>query len=369
MRKLPINFDWRHSPGHLWCLRWFRNPNAGKFSGWEVAAKESGQFGIERFIKDGAIVVCELPELVAHKFKVPELKKILLRHGKKATGSKIELVDMALVVARDEMEKATRSLKLYQCTQLGLDVIDEYERNKAAAEEVAQNESHKQLLAGNAKDAYATFVTFRRRFSEYEYSGSPLEVVRLRFIFKSAPKVIGHLEIDDLRTLQAAAAMKLLWRERNETRWLSETFATPINDNARAIRLLLANAEFRSQLANAARWCKKVKLVFEPDDVDLCEKCAALDGSIHKIDKVPELPTEHCTSQIGCICRFEDAVGQEETKSPTISVIMETENDDFTNNVQDDPVAILRQLKQMIDENLINQTEYDEKKKEIVARM
>ncbi|MDD5139422.1 MAG: hypothetical protein PHY43_04065 [Verrucomicrobiales bacterium] len=369
MGKLPDNYDWRHSPGHLWCLHWFRNPNAGKFSGWEVAAKESGQFAIERFIKDGAIVVCELPELVAHKFKVPELKKILQRHGQKATGSKTELVDLALSVARDEMEEATRKLKLYKCTQLGLDVIDEHERNKAAAEVLAQNESHKQLSAGNAKEAYATFVAFRRRFSEYEYSGSPLEVERLRSIFKSAPKVIGHLEIGDWRTLQAAAAMKLLWRERNETRWLSETFATPINDNARAIRLLIANAEFRSQLANAARSCKKVKLVFEPDDVDLCEQCATLDGSVHKIDRVPELPTEHCTSSVGCICRFEDAAGQDETKSSTISVVMDTEAYDFPNDVQDDPVAVLRQLKQMLDENLIDQSEYDEKKKEIVARM
>jgi hypothetical protein len=367
MGKLPANFDWRHSPGHIWCLKKFRNPNTGRFSDWEFLAKESGQFAIERFIKDGALFLCQLPELVAYKFNISELKDIMRRHGKKAYGSKVELVNMALAVAKDEMEEATRGLIFYKCTQLGLDAIDEHERNEAAAQLLAKNESHKYLLAGNAKAAYATFVAFRRKFSNFEYTGNSLEVERLQFVVTSAPKVIGHLEMNEWRTLQAATSMKLLWRERVETTWLPEAFTTPINDNARSVRLLITNAEFRFQVANASGWKKNVKLIFDSDDI--CEHCSPLDGSVHKIDEVPEMPTEHCTSRDGCICLLQNADKYDEEDSPTISVVMDTKTDDLPDDVRDNPVARLKQLKQMLDENLIDQTEYDEKKKEIIARI
>jgi hypothetical protein len=359
MSALPANFDWRRSPGHLSYLACFRNPKEGKFA-WELLTNESGGSAIERFLRDGALEICELPERVAHKFKVSELKDVLRQHDEKPSGDKTNLIQAVLAVAAEEMKAATRGLLLYKCTKLGWNAITEFERAKGDAQARAQTESHEQLLAGNARAAFAIFVAFQRSFVWSEYGGRSDKVEVLDFILGSGPAAVGHLELQDLRTLRAAAAMKELWGQTADTVWLPENFVTPINDNARAVRLLLSHAKSRQTLAWFATDWKNVKLTFDKNDIDLCEQCGALDGSVHQIDEVPEIPTEHCTSRNGCVCQIDNADRRD------FSDDLVSDDEVFTEDI---PIQRLRQLKLMLDEHLIEQAEYDVKKKEILERM
>lgn len=233
--------------------------------------------------------------------------------------------------------------------------------------EVPYNQSHQQLLSDDPKAAYATCVAFRRKFLDPNSSGYSGEVERLRLILESSPAAFGFLDEHKLRSLRAAAAMKTLWREQSEVAWLPEGFATDMGDNARSVRLLLRNAEFRESTTRHASWCKRVKLRFDRDDIDLCEHCAALDGSIHDIDKIPELPTQHCTSAKGCICQMDDADGREWKTESAVGITID--EDDLFDAMEGDPVQTLRKLKQMLEQGLIEQTEYEAKKLEILARM
>jgi hypothetical protein len=87
MAKLPANFDWRNSPHHVSFLTLFRKPNLPPSWRGNVL-KESVQSAIERFIRDGVVQDCDLQEKVAHKFKVPDLKKLLIKTDEKGYGTK-----------------------------------------------------------------------------------------------------------------------------------------------------------------------------------------------------------------------------------------------------------------------------------------
>jgi hypothetical protein len=369
MAKLPANFDWRSSPKHIWFLERFRNPNNGKYSGVDYMIKEGARPAIERFLRDGALAECDLVEKVAHQFKVPELKAILRRHDETCSGSKAELVELAVRVAQEELTQATRTLTLYKRTPLGTAVVEDFKVKTQEAEARAKSESHAQLLAGDAKAAVAGFVAFQRATFDPDYSGQGWQVETLRFLLAAMPKVIGELDETSWRKLQAAAAMKLLWREHGETSWLPDDFKTQIDDNDRAIRLISTAAEFQKSVSSHAEWCQEVKLVFNQDDVDLCEHCGALDGKIFKIKQIPEVPTEHCTSRDGCACNVESVGFGHEEGDSNITVTIDGESGEVLDETTDDPVSKLRQLKQMLDEGLIEKEEYDEKKKEILARM
>jgi hypothetical protein len=368
MPNLPSNFDWRRSPEHIRCLSCFRNPNTGKYAFW-YTIKESPEAALERWVRDGAIAACDLPTKVAHKLTIAQLKEVLKSHEKRISGGKAQLVEAAVITARDEMEAATRDLTLYECTPLALQLLEEFDQAKCEAEILAQTQSHEQLLAENAKAAFATFVAFQRGFVAANYPGGSEEVETLMVILGSGPKTVGHLDVDDLRTLRAAAAMKTLWRLAADAAWLPENFVTPKCDNARAVRLLLCHANSRETIARYSTWCKSVKLAFDKNDVDVCEHCAALDGTVHNIDEVPEIPTEYCTSRNGCICELDNADEHQDFDYLSLGVAASQEAQEGPDADENDPVQRLRQLKQMLDEQLIEPAEYDEKKREILGRM
>lgn len=369
MGKLPEKFDWRSAPRHIWFLGRFRNPNDGKQFGIDQMIKEAVRPAIERFLRDGALAECDLAEKVAHQFKIPDLKEILRRHDEKCSASKAELVAAAIRVAQVELAQATRKLTLYKCTPQGTAILEDFKLKAQEAEIRSKSESHAQFLAGDPKAAVAIFVAFQRANFDPDYSGHGGQVDKLRFILAAKPKVIGELDENSWRTLQAAAAMKLLWREYGEASWLPDDFKISIEDNDRAVRLITTAAEFQELVARYAEWCKELKLVFNQDDVDLCEHCAALDGKVFKIKQIPEVPTERCMSRDGCSCRVESIDFDDQDEGPSITVTVDGESGEVVNETAENSVSKLRQLKQMLDEGLIEKDEYDEKKKEILARM
>lgn len=370
MTRLPADFEWRRSPQHISFLSYFRKPYPRRLSGTgEYILKESIGPAIDRFLRDEVLVSCDLREKVAYKLKVTELKAVLLRHGKKPSGGKAELVDAALATARDEMEGETRELVLYKCTPSGIDAINEFERNKAEAEIRFQTESHEHLLSGNAKAAYSTCVAWWQGYIDPQFTAHSPAVERLQFILGSQPKAIGHLEQNDWQILRAAAGMKTLYADQSELAWLPEGFRTPIGDSGRAVRLLLCQAEFRQSFDLRSPYYKKVRLTFDGNDVEVCEHCAVLDGSEHEKNELPEIPTEHCTSRNGCACRVDGVWAPDDRDAFSHELASGDETDEISDETEDGPVLKLRQLKRMLDESLIEQPEYDEKKKEILDRM
>jgi hypothetical protein len=73
-----------------------------------------------------------------------------------------------------------------------------------------------------------------------------------------------------------------------------------------------------------------------------------------------------CTSEKGCMCNFEDFF---EDNDLSYEIKFTEEELGEIEDLETNPVKRLRFLKQMLDEGLITQTEYDLKKKEILAKI
>jgi len=101
MPKLPTSFDWRKSPAHIDLLGKFVKPrDIAQVMNWQYlkdTIKENTKEAIGRFIQDGALVICELDEILDCAFTASELKKMAREQGLKQTGTKVELVECPLM--------------------------------------------------------------------------------------------------------------------------------------------------------------------------------------------------------------------------------------------------------------------------------
>ena len=111
------------------------------------------------------------------------------------------------------------------------------------------------------------------------------------------------------------------------------------------------------------------EVVFDPNDIDSCELCMALNGKVFDIEDFPELPLENCTSETGCQCDIEYIYDDDEDGELFRIAFMEEEDDLDERFEREDPVTKLRQLKEMLDSDLITEAEYQKKKEEILSRM
>ena len=373
MADLTANFDWRGSRLHILYLGRFHKLNGiGKPSecfNLEKYIKEPVQSAIERFIRDGALEECNLEAKVGHALSVPDIKDILRRHGQKASGNKSELAAIVIQVAKEEAEEKLGEVRLYKSTPLGLEAVKNFQVKSQEAKTysqearaLAQKESHTKLLDGDPKAAFAVFVAFERkeRQSNFASDSYKYRINEMRSILGIKPKIIGDMDDNSWRLLQASVAMKELWGYGcDEISWLPEDFKTPLGDIDRAIRLLRTAAEFQDSVADCQEWAgEKVKLVFDHDDVDLCEHCAALDGEIFNIKEIPEVPTSHCTSPNGCRCEIN-----------TIDSDEDQDSSESLDNSPKKPAEKLRQLKQLLDEGLIDNDEYQKKRTDILSRI
>jgi hypothetical protein len=71
-------------------------------------------------------------------------------------------------------------------------------------------------------------------------------------------------------------------------------------DNDTAARMIEFHAHYQRDIARYRAWGVKTVEILATDDS--CAACKKLAKKKYKIDQVPELPYEKCTSEIGCRC-------------------------------------------------------------------
>jgi hypothetical protein len=139
-----------------------------------------------------------------------------------------------------------------------------------------------------------------------------------------------------------------------------------LKNNKIAVNYLARHADLRYTVATNSEYSSRFRIVFEPNDIDSCELCLALNGKEFDKRNLPELPLEGCTSETGCMCRIE-TIYDDDDDDDDLEAEFDDSDDDAGENGQ---VAItkLRQLKEMLDSGLFSQVEYDAKKAEILSR-
>jgi hypothetical protein len=209
MAKLPANFDWRKSPAHLDLLGKFIKPrDLAQVLNWQYlkdSIRESTKDAIDRYIRDGALVPCELEEGIDRLFTAAQLKKMLKDLGQKQSGAKEELIERIIETNREEMERIISRSKIMKCSATGLAIVEQYEKEKQHDVELAMQLSYNALMRGDPKEASRIYVAYNRRYTDPDFSSSPYEVGELGSILSSSPKVLGDISPADLRMVRHAS--------------------------------------------------------------------------------------------------------------------------------------------------------------------
>jgi len=370
MPKLPANFNWKESVFHIQLLEEFSKPSnisrVLKRDFMQEILGEKIEDAIERFVRDGALVPANLEESLDTILLATHVKKMLQERGLRISGSKAVLIDRLIDGDRNSAEKIAKQHRILKCSETALALLEKRKGEKAEEFENARNQSFELLKGGNAKEAYKVYAKYQKKYL-YGFEARSFDVEEIQSVLLSCPLVLGNLTTENQKWLQAAAGMKMLWRDYKAEYWLPENFVTAVGDNRRAISYLIRNAYFQRIVAGRDRYyTKKAKITFREGDIESCQLCLSLNGKIFDLEEFPELPMVGCTSETGCMCDL-DLYSSDDNDD-----FLEDEEDEIQiadNEIDTDPVNSLKVLKQLLDEDLITQTEYDEKKKEILSRL
>ena len=136
---------------------------------------------------------------------------------------------------------------------------------------------------------------------DWKHHNPAHDVAMLKVMFQAKPKILSSLNDEQMGHLRLAAGMMYLWGTNQAKNWLPDDFETDlIMDNDAAARMILFYASHLRSIAQyRAAGVKTVEILATDDS---CAACKKLARKKYKINEVPELPYEKCTSEVGCRC-------------------------------------------------------------------
>jgi hypothetical protein len=307
-----FGFDWKKSPGHLLFLSKFRKPRAmddfSQSDTWEAALKEAPKKAMNRFLDEGLLEQASLNGLLDYKYKVSELKPMLKQRGLPVSGRKAGLIERLVQTDPEGMRKATRGLNVLQCTEKGQAIAEEYlaqEKEKRARVEEQTLQALRQRKFEEASRMVAAFEAqqvFPRGIDvDWKHHNPAHDVAMLKVIFQAKPNILSSVNDEQVGHLRLAAGMMHLWETNRARNWLPDDFETDlIMDNDAAVRMILFYASHQRSIAQyRAGGVKTVEILVTDNS---CAACKKLARKKYKINEIPELPYEKCTSEMGCRC-------------------------------------------------------------------
>lgn len=369
MNRSSRDFDWRTSPAHLDLLSKFvKGRDIAQVMGWQYlkdALNEPTRLAVDRFINEGVLVPCTLEESVDKLLTVTELKELLRERGLKLSGRKADLIGRLIQADKAALEHLVGKRQFMKCSPEALELLNAFEEQRKAAETEAKVNSHRFLMERNVRDPYREYVQYMRKYRNPGFASTPYQAEQLEIILSTSPEALSDLGASALAHLQAAVAMSNLWSDEDPTYWLPESFPANVISPRIATSYLTRAAELKIQVSWFGKHGLKARIVFSPYDIDSCDLCKEYDGKEFTQSDFPNLPLRGCTSEIGCMCELED-VWEDIKYRPTLGI-----DDDvgYTGEIpSQDPVAQLQKLNELLDQGLISQEEYEQKRSNLRLR-
>lgn len=369
MPNRPPNFKWQESSPHLDLLDKFVKPrDVNQVITWQFVRQTIGEdteSAIDRFIRDGVLIPSTIEETLECLFQVAQLKKLLQERSLKLTGSKSELVERLVLSDRNGMEKIAQKGKVMKCSPTALEMLSEHEKKKQLALDTAKKQSFNALKSNDPKSAYKIYATYQKSYATPNFESNSYQVEELMKVLKSQPKILSNVSRENLMLLKAIAGIHMLWRDESLESLSSSNNLSGLRNDRIAVNYILAHTRIMESIDRDKEYVKQVKIEFDSGDIDSCELCQALNGKIFDIDKVPELPMIGCTSDTGCKCHINSIFDERDENGLSFKIQLDDDSDEED---ESNSIAKLRQLKQMLDEKLITEVEYEKKKAEILSR-
>lgn len=308
--------NWKTSSAHLLFLSKFRSPGeVGNYleEQWTPVLHEKPSEVIKRFLRDGVLIEGDIADCIDFKYKVTDLKQMLLKYGLKQSGRKKELILRLLQQDHAGMKKAIAGLKVYRCSTSCIQITDMYlakekEKHIAVEKEVLDLLRMRQFQQASGVVArYESEQVFPRGLGiDWINYNTKRDENILHSIFEKNPKFLAKLYSSKREPLRILAGMIHLWGvNRGGSGWIDENFDTSIHlDADAAARMYMFHAVSLEELKSYRGMAKKVRITSGVNDNLVCDECKKMNGKSFDINKVPELPYEKCISEMGCRCWY-----------------------------------------------------------------
>jgi hypothetical protein len=125
-----FELNWRKSRPHLLFLTTFLQPRSPDDHptdiDWRLLLGEPPEDAVERFKEYGAVVRCNLGQLMEHRFTVEELKEMLRTRDLPVSGRKTDLIMRLIQNDVPGMREAVADIELLECSEGGREIAEQF---------------------------------------------------------------------------------------------------------------------------------------------------------------------------------------------------------------------------------------------------
>jgi len=283
---------------------------------WRASWGDALGTGLDRAVRslvhDG-LLGAPTKQGLLRRMTMVELRERLKELNLSSSGRKEDLVQRLMKANPQYLEEAARTSKLMECTDRGRALAEEYLNRQKEARFRVEHEVLDSLAKGQFVEAARRTGSFeaqqvfpRGMGIDWQNYRPDTDIRVLKRIFTAQPKILKSISDHHLAVLRLLAGMMLLWGTNRNKDWISIGFETGLQfDNETAARMLLFYGRSQTELAEY-RSSAVVEAVQVLAASDSCAHCQALAAkkTKYRLDRVPELPYEKCTSGKGCRCVF-----------------------------------------------------------------
>jgi len=299
------------------------NFNGHSYQEWKSVLGKMPKTSFYSFLDSGWIVETGLLEKIIYQYKVSELKTLLKKYALPVSGNKHTLATRLVESYPDEMEKKTRNLQLYQCSEVGRKHANSYLEHVDNASSNMKNKVLGLLRENKFPDAVIAVHDFE---SQQVFSrgmdvdwGSKLSIAsdvdKIQTIFKARPQQLEGVSDEAITHLRVAACMIALGVGPvsiiDES--LPEDLHTGLDyENTDAALILFNYAHYKRELENINQKIRLYNNTFWGEegeragieitsrDSGECKECERLVGIYDSMADVPDLPPKGCQNPATC---------------------------------------------------------------------
>ena len=295
---------------------------------WTDVLGEEPRTAIQRFIKQGLLERADLAGQLNWQYTAPDLKGFLKERKLPVSGRKGTLLERLIQADPKGMKKLAGDLVAYRCSEKGREIAEQFlleEKNNA---EKAREDAFSALERHEFKQAWQIMTSYnaQRVFSQGLMTDVQEFVGKCRAVFAFQPKVLASLDSKQIEQLRCMAAMAIFaWEEYPSYKWWPDNWLLPpriplpgmptdptLTKLATAERQTLMNPAVVIFLFRRRGWIharlaqerlvgvRTATILVRPD---ACAVCQALANKRYRIDSMPIIPNENCTSIEGCKCK------------------------------------------------------------------
>lgn len=154
-------------------------------------------------------------------------------------------------------------------------------------------------------------------WKHYRYTRGCHDAVILRFINRKTPRILRHIEKNELKQIRIGAGLIHLMNDKFASRYLAGVIINSRFDPIVAARQLYFHAlhlQFCIEAREMKDVFKYVQYMTGGDDTT-CLECRKLDNLYFNVSSIPEIPNPDCTCVDGCRCTLVSATEEDYKKS------------------------------------------------------